>query len=89
MSVMRLFSLVFVLVASLVHSEEAQHLHRELKEIIIRTSAKEETNGKEVTEAVGAVSNDQAPHDLEEGGGEDGKEKSGFSGKGKSGFPNP
>ena len=61
MSVMRLFSLVFVLVASLVHSEEVQHL-REAEKLSEASGVKEET-GKEVT-AVGAVSND-VPHDIE------------------------
>ena len=61
MSVMRLFSLVFVLVASLVHSEEVPHL-REAEKLSEASGVKEET-GKEVT-AVGAVSND-VPHDIE------------------------
>ena len=61
MSVMRLFSLVFVLVASLVHSGEAQPF-RESKKPSEASGVKEET-GKEVT-GVGAVSND-VPHDIE------------------------
>ena len=75
-SAMRLLSLIFVLVASLVHSEEAQPLRGESKKPPQASGVKEETNGKEVTEEVGAVSNEdhvsQVPH--KEGEGEDDKE---------------
>ena len=65
-----------MLVASLVHSEEVQQLHRESKRAPIGRASfmKEETNGKEVTETVGAVANDQVPHDPKEGGDEDPEE---------------
>ena len=84
---MRLFSLVFVLVASVVYSEEVQHL-RESKKLSEASGVKEET-GKEVT-AVGAVSNDvlhdiEGEHEDPEEVGvviEEQKQKSGKSGKG-------
>ena len=73
MSVLRLFILVFVLVASLAHSEEVQHSRGESKKLAEASGVKEET-GQEVTQAVGAVSEDQVPEEFE--GGEDEKEKS-------------
>ena len=74
MSVMRLFSLVFALVASLVHSEEVQRSCRECEKLAHTSSVKQETNGKEVTEGVGAVFNGQVPHDPKEGEDEDTEE---------------
>ena len=66
--IMRLSSLVAVGLALLVHSEEVQHLRGESKKLP-EAGVKEETNGKEVTEEVGAVSNeDQVPQDLEKEG---------------------
>ena len=65
--------------ALLVHSEEVQHLRGESKEKRPEASGvKEETNGKEVTEEVGAVSSeDQVPQaslEKPEGEDEDGEE---------------